>query len=71
MLEWTATALGLLGGLGAAMQYRWCWYVWLVTDALWIAFGVQHSHWGLVTVNVAYSFVCVIGIWRWRRKDKT
>jgi len=66
--EYTAALLGVLGALLLALKTRWSGWsfvLWLASNALWIAFGLQGRHWGVVAQNAAFSVTSVIGIWVW------
>lgn len=68
VLEYAAALLGVLGALLLAVKSRWsglAFVLWLASNALWIAFGLQGAHWGVALQNAAFSITSVIGIWVW------
>lgn len=67
-IEYAAAVLGVLGALLLAVKSRWsgwAFVLWLASNALWIAFGLQGAHWGVALQNLAFTVTSCIGIWVW------
>lgn len=66
--KWLGTALQLAGCLIVALHEPWSGYafpVMLVGSAIWAVIATQNFDWPLVTLNVAFSAINLLGIWRW------
>ena len=70
VLEWTATALSLVGAvlvaLPAVEQRRRGFLVWIVANAIWIAWGCLEQKWGVTTLFTAYQATSLLGWWNAR-----
>jgi len=67
-LEWAGCAAGLLGSLLVAMNNRlsgWGFVVILVSNVLWIAFGLVTGTIGLVVMQAGFMATSLLGIYRW------
>jgi hypothetical protein len=65
-LQWPAALVGIVGAwLVGALARRsrragfWCF---LVSNALWISWGVLFQHWGLVLMQAAFTVTSLRGV---------
>jgi hypothetical protein len=75
MLEWYATASGIVAALMIAADWNrqvtgWGFVLFCTMNAAWIGFAMIDETGGLVTQNVVLFFVNLLGIYRYlvRRK---
>jgi hypothetical protein len=77
VIEWLATLLTLLGailnaglvnisGLGFTLSF----YLWSVSNILWVAFALKHKHWGVFITFAALLIINILSIitnklWLW------
>ena len=66
ILEWSATALSLVGALLISLKYFQGYYIWIVGNVLWTLFSFKYKHYGLLFLSVAYFVINIIGIVRWQ-----
>jgi hypothetical protein len=72
-LEWFGCVLGIVGAALLALNNRWSGYgfvLFLVSNVVWIAFGVLTGANGLVTMQIAFSGTSLMGIWQWLIKPR-
>jgi len=66
IVEWSATALSLLGTFIISLQYFQGYYVWITGNILWAFFAHKHKHYGLLFLSISYLIINTIGIIRWQ-----
>ena len=67
-LEWAGCVVGLLGACLVAMNNRlsgWGFVAFLVSNVLWIAFGVATGATGLVVMQAGFTATSLLGVYRW------
>jgi hypothetical protein len=72
-LEWAGCATGLLGAWLLALNNRlsgWGFAAFLVSNVLWIAFGVATGATGLVVMQVGFTATSLLGVYRWLIVDQ-
>ncbi len=72
-LEWAGCATGLLGAWLLALNNRlsgWGFAAFLVSNVLWIAFGVATGAAGLVVMQVGFTATSLLGMYRWLIVDQ-
>lgn len=78
VVEWAATLLTMLGALlnaglitlGALNGFTISFYIWSISNALWIAFAIKHKHWGVLITFGALLIINILsivknGLWLW------
>ncbi len=64
-VEWSATVFSVVGALINAHTYIEGFYIWGVSNILWAWFAVKYKHWGLLTLNIIFAVINIIGIYTW------
>ncbi len=67
-LEWAGCASGLAGACMLALNHRlsgWGFVAFLVSNALWIAFGLLTKAPGLVAMQIGFTATSLLGIRNW------
>ena len=70
VIEWLASILSILGALLNANifnihsfnPYFASFYVWVVSDILWISFAIKHKHWGVLATFTAFGIINLLAI---------
>ena len=68
ILEWAGCASGLVGACMLALNHRlsgWGFVAFLVSNALWIAFGLLTKAPGLVAMQIGFTATSLLGIRNW------
>ena len=60
-------ALSLVGIWLNVRKCRWCFVVWLGSNALWAGWGAWQAAWGLVIAQATFAAFGVWGFLRWGR----
>lgn len=69
ILEWGGTAAGVAGAAVLALDLPWSWVGWvlfLVSNLLWIGYGLTTNTWSLVTMQGVFTATSFLGLYRWR-----
>lgn len=73
LLEWPAMAVTVAASWFVASQQplrrRAGFWLFLVSNAMWVAWGVPEAAWGLVTLQLALAAMNVRGALKARRKS--
>lgn len=70
IIEWTATVLSVIGALlnaglvqiGSLSGFGTSFYVWAVSNFLWISFALKHKHWGVFVTFAIFLLINIISI---------
>lgn len=67
-LSWIGTALQIAGAAGLAT--RWlapadAYLLMLLGSAIWVEVAAKRRIWSLVTMQMAFFVLNLIGVWRW------
>jgi len=68
LLEWSGAITGALGALLLALRLRvsgWGWALFLVSNVLWIGYGLLSGRWSIVFMQVFMTATSMLGIYRW------
>ena len=69
LFSWAATIVALVGTVLNCKQVRACFYLWLVTNAMWFAWDVAHDLASRALLDVVQFVLAGYGIYEWRRLD--
>lgn len=67
-LQWAGCATGVAGALLLALNTKysgWGFVLFLISNGVWTAFGIQTNAPGLITTQVFFTATSVLGIYRW------
>ena len=67
IISYIITALSIIATVGNAFQKRWCFVVWLFTNAFWIVYDIWIGAYGQAMLYVANFIICVIGLKKWKK----
>lgn len=63
----TLTAFSLLAQLWMALKRWQCWLLWIVVDALYVAFFLFQSYWLTAGLYGLFTLLAVMGLREWRQ----
>jgi nicotinamide riboside transporter PnuC len=66
--KWLGTILQLTGSTMVALHLPWSGWgfpVMLAGSIVWAAIALAHKEWALATLNLVFSAINIVGIWRW------
>lgn len=63
-LEWFATIVSLVSAILTAYHYMPLnFWLGIVAGILWISWAMYTKSYGIITVNIAFIFISIIGIY--------
>lgn len=68
MIAWAISAASILGAILNAFGKVLGFYVWIVANLAWVAYGIYYQDYAQIPMWLTYSAISVIGIIVWRRK---
>ncbi|MDD5651000.1 MAG: nicotinamide mononucleotide transporter [Candidatus Nanoarchaeia archaeon] len=63
--EWIATFLSIIGAILNAFLIKEGFYIWGLSNILWVIVGIKNKMWGMVLTFSIYFIINVIGIIYW------
>ena len=63
--QWVATVLAVSGVLCNNARLRWCFPLWVVSNAITLVYHVRARLWGLACRDVVFLVLAVIGWFMW------
>ena len=70
VFTWVATALALAGTVLNCKQIRWCFALWLVTNAMWFAWDVHIGLHNRALMDAVQFALAGWGLYEWSKDDK-
>lgn len=67
-LQWTGCATGASGALLLALNNEhsgWGFVLFLLSNGLWAAYGIQTRAMGLITTQLVFTATSLLGTYRW------
>lgn len=65
-IEWTATFIVIIGAVLNALAMKEGFYLWIVSNSLFMFFSYKNKHWGLFLIFCTYLIISFIGIIYWK-----
>jgi len=63
----SALSVFVLWGIGN--KWKWIWWFGLLSQALWFYYIFDKSEYGLLPMNLAYTFVYIRNLLKWREAE--
>ena len=65
MLYWITSVLALLGVWLNIRRHVGCFYIWSVTNAVWVWADLEHGLHAQAALMAIYFALAIYGIWKW------
>ena len=66
--EYILTVLSIAGAILVAKKDHRGFYLWLISNPLWIIFDLIYKHYGQAFLFVVYTIITCYGIYEWKFK---
>lgn len=63
---WLITIASLIGVIANIYQKRWCFWIWVVTNASWFIIDWQRGLPEQATLFAVYFALAIWGLWQWK-----
>lgn len=70
IIPYFVTAASIVGTVANSFQKRWCFYVWLCTNAFWCVFNAVNRSYAQAALYVFNFVMAILGLVKWRRNEK-
>jgi nicotinamide riboside transporter PnuC len=64
---WLVSAASLAATIANIYKARWCFFVWLVCNILWVLYDVDKNAIPQAALMAIYAGLAVLGIFKWRK----
>ena len=68
-IGYLGTTLSLLGAFLNARKKRICWTIWLVSNVVWVIYGLYKPAPSVIALNITFACVNVYGLINWRKNN--
>lgn len=69
-IAYAVTAASIIGTVANSFQKRWCFWVWLCTNAFWVAYNLVRASYAQAILYAFNFAMAVVGLIKWRQKEK-
>lgn len=70
-IAYLITVASIVGTLANSFGRRWCFYVWLCTNAFWVVFNITTQSYAQALLYLFNFATCIIGLIKWKgRKNQ-
>lgn len=69
-LPYIITILSITGTVANSLQKRWCFYIWLCTNAFWCIYNAVYGSYAQALLYAFNFAMAVLGLRKWERKPK-
>ncbi len=69
-LPYIITLLSVAGTVANSLQKRWCFWVWLCTNAFWVVFNVTSGSYAQALLYAFNFATAILGLCRWKGETK-
>ena len=66
VIAYLITAASIVGTLANSFGKRWCFYVWLCTNAFWVIYNVTVGSYAQALLYVFNFVTSIIGLIKWK-----
>lgn len=68
-IAYAVTAASIVGTVANSFQKRWCFWVWLCTNAFWVAYNIVCASYAQAILYTFNFAMAVVGLVKWRQKE--
>lgn len=70
VFTWVATIVALIGTVLNCKQIRTCFYLWIVTNIMWLIWDAYCGLWSRCLLDAVQFALAVWGIYEWKQIDQ-
>lgn len=68
-ISYFVTLCSIVGTIANSLQKRWCFWVWLCTNAFWVAFNIISGSYAQALLYTFNFAMAVLGLCKWKQKS--
>lgn len=66
---WVVTIISLIGSVLNAKKSKWCFYIWILANMLWLTYDIHIELYSRAALDVIQTIICVSGIIYWNKEE--
>lgn len=70
IFTWIATIVALAGTILNCKQIKWCFLLWLFTNAMWFAWDIYCGLFNRAIMDAVQFVLAGWGLYEWNKKDR-
>jgi nicotinamide riboside transporter PnuC len=70
LVGWLASILSIFGVFLNARKNIWCWYIWIVSNIIWLIYYYDKKDFPAIVLWVAFTGFNVYGLIMWKKEKK-
>lgn len=67
---WIVTMISLIGSVLNARKSKWCFYIWILANTLWLIYDVYIGLYSRAALDIMQTIICISGIIYWKGDSK-
>lgn len=67
IISYVVSIITIVGTVANAFQKRWCFWIWLITNAFWIGWNIAVGEYAQSIIYIVNLTTCIIGLFKWKR----
>lgn len=67
---WIATAISVFGSMLNAKKSKWCFYVWILANVIWLVYDIYIRLYSRATLDIIQTVICISGIIYWNKSER-
>ena len=69
-ITWIISIISLIGNIFNIYKNVWCFYIWSVSEFLWIILDIKNVIYGRAFLDFTQLIFALWGIYQWKTKEK-
>lgn len=70
LFTWTATVIALIGTVLNCKQIKWCFVLWLITNAMWFVWDIFIGLYNRAIMDSVQFVLAGWGLYEWSKGEK-
>lgn len=66
---WIVTIISLIGSVLNAKKSKWCFYVWILANVLWLIYDIHIGLYSRAALDTIQTIICISGIIYWKKEE--
>lgn len=68
-IAYIVTLVSIIGTVANSFQKRWCFYIWLCTNAFWCIYNIINKQYAQALLYLFNFIMAIIGLVKWKAKE--
>ena len=68
-ISYIFTFAAIIGTVANSLQKRWCFYIWLCTNAFWVVFNILNGSYAQAILYLFNFIMAIVGLTKWKKQN--